>query len=153
MNKKTRQKPAKKLRKKIVRRKNRKAAKPIDKAKFAFQEIRKDFKRLKKSKQKMQFLWYRTKKEHIALMKDLDKRIKKLKPEIKKRKPGKKASPKKRILRKPVAKKRDINKRGVRKTAVQKKIVARIKEKEVPKIIAPSKQPAPVTPEKELTKE
>ncbi len=95
MNKKIRKKPAEKLRKKIARGKIRKVVKPIDKNKLAFQEIRKYFKRLKKSKQRMQFLWYRTKKEHVALIKDLDMRIKKLKADIKQRKAGKKASPKK----------------------------------------------------------
>jgi glucan-binding YG repeat protein len=42
-------------------------------------EIRIDLKRLKKSKQRMQLLWYRTKKEHVALIKDLDQRLKALK--------------------------------------------------------------------------
>ena len=100
MNKRTRQKPVKKLRKRIVRGKNKKITKPADKTKLAFKEIRKDFKRLKKSKMRMQFLWYRTKKEHVALMKDLDKRIKKLKAEIKKIKPERKVPAKDRVLRK-----------------------------------------------------
>jgi hypothetical protein len=97
--------------------------KRLDKTKLAFQEIRKDFKRLKKSRQRMQFLWYRTKKEHVALMKDLDKRIKKLKAAIKKRKPKQKVALKKRVLGKSAAKKRVTKKKLVKKTAVQKKIV------------------------------
>jgi len=55
-------------------------AKPKDeKLKQKIREIRIDLKRLKKSKQRMQLLWYRTKKEHVALIKDLDKRLKALK--------------------------------------------------------------------------
>jgi hypothetical protein len=153
MNKKTRQKPVKKLRKKIVEGKIRKINKPIDKTKLAFQEIRKDFKRLKKSKQKMQFLWYRTKKEHVALMKDLDKRIKMLKAEIKKKKTEKRVASKKRILGKAATKKRLLTKQTVRRTAVRKKIIRKRVEKEVPKIIESLDQPAADTSEKELTKE
>ena len=76
MNKKTTKKAGKKVRRRILRRGSRKPAQKVDKTKLAFQEIRKDIKRLKKSKKKMQVLWYRTKKEHVALIKDLDKRIK-----------------------------------------------------------------------------
>jgi len=105
MNKNTRNNPDRKPRKKIVRRKKIKTTKPIDRIKLAFQEIRKDFKRLKKSKQRMQFLWYRTKKEHVALMKDLDKRIKELRAEIRKTKSQKRVALKKRILGKATTKK------------------------------------------------
>jgi len=80
-------KSLKKSQKKTVNRKIGKAAKKIDKNKLAFQEIRKDFKRLKKSKQKMQVLWCRTKKEHVALIKDLDLRLKAVKNKISKKKP------------------------------------------------------------------
>jgi hypothetical protein len=149
MNKKTRQKPVKKLRKRIVGRKIRKTAKPINKTKLAIQVIRKDFKRLKKSRQRMQFLWYSTKKEHVALMKDLDKRIKKLKAEIKKRKPEKRPAAKKRILRKTATKKRVIKKQPKRKTTVRKKIVRKRKEKEIPKIITSPNQPSDIIPEKD----
>lgn len=86
MNKKSAKSPEKKIHKKKNRPKAKPAKKTADKTKLAFQEIRKDFKRLKKSKQKMQVLWYRTKKEHVALMKDLDKRIKELKADIRKSK-------------------------------------------------------------------
>ena len=58
----------------------KKKTKPKDeKLKQKIREIRIDLKRLKKSKQRMQLLWYRTKKEHVALIKDLDKRLKALK--------------------------------------------------------------------------
>jgi hypothetical protein len=86
MPRRTHPKSARRIRKKIIRRKAWKISKPIDKTKLAFREIRKDFKRLKKSKQRMQMLWYRTKKEHVALIKDLDKRIKKLKADLRKKK-------------------------------------------------------------------
>jgi len=58
----------------------KKKTKPKDeKLKQKIREIRIDLKRLKKSKQRMQLLWYRTKKEHVALIKDLDVRLKALK--------------------------------------------------------------------------
>jgi hypothetical protein len=58
----------------------KKKTKPKDeKLKQKIREIRIDLKRLKKSKQRMQLLWYRTKKEHVALIKDLDQRLKALK--------------------------------------------------------------------------
>jgi sugar-specific transcriptional regulator TrmB len=104
MKKKTKRKPGIKICKKTLRGRPRKIAKPIDKTKLKFQEIRKEFKRLKKSKRRMQLLWYRTKKEHVALMKDLDKRIKKLKDEIIKSKSTRKHKPIKRIVKKSVAK-------------------------------------------------
>jgi len=50
-----------------------------EKIKKEIKEIRSDFKRLKKSKKRMQLLWYRTKKEHVALIKDLDYKLKALK--------------------------------------------------------------------------
>jgi hypothetical protein len=86
MDNKTKKKPNIRIRKKTQRGRPRKIAKPIDKTKLAFQEIRKEIKRLKKSKQRMQFLWYRTKKEHASLIKDLDKRMKALKADMKKNK-------------------------------------------------------------------
>jgi len=62
-----------------------------EKLKTELKQIRKDFKKLKKSKKRMQLLWYRTKKEHVALIKDLDVRLKAIK--------------KKQITKKPVTKK------------------------------------------------
>jgi len=56
-----------------------------EKIKKEIKEIRKGLKRLKKSKQRMQFLWYRTKKEHVALISDLDKRLKALKKSLAKK--------------------------------------------------------------------
>jgi division protein CdvB (Snf7/Vps24/ESCRT-III family) len=50
-----------------------------EKLKTELKQIRKDFKKLKKSKKRMQLLWYRTKKEHVALIKDLDVRLKAIK--------------------------------------------------------------------------
>ena len=153
MDKKTSKKPVKKLRKRIVRRNIGKTAKPIDKNKLAFQEIRKDIKRLKKSKQRMQFLWYRTKKEHVALIKNLDKRIKKFKAEIKKKKPVKKSTAEKQILRKLAAKKRVIKKKLFKKPTVQKKIIRSRREKEVSKNVMPPNQSADIISGKEQTKE
>jgi predicted RNase H-like nuclease (RuvC/YqgF family) len=49
-----------------------------EKLKTEMKQIRTDLKRLKKSKQRLQLLWYRTKKEHVALIKDLDQRLKAL---------------------------------------------------------------------------
>jgi len=49
-----------------------------EKIKQEIKEIGRDLKRLKKSKQRMQLLWYKTKKEHVALIKDLDQRLKAL---------------------------------------------------------------------------
>jgi len=62
-----------------------------EKLKTELKQIRKDLKKLKKSKKRMQLLWYRTKKEHVALIKDLDVRLKAIK--------------KKQITKKPVTKK------------------------------------------------
>jgi len=50
-----------------------------EKLKTELKQIRTDLKKLKKSKKRMQLLWYRTKKEHVALIKDLDQRLKALK--------------------------------------------------------------------------
>jgi hypothetical protein len=55
------------------------------KFKQEIKEIRKGLKRLKRSKQRMQLLWYRTKKEHVALITDLDKRLKVLKKSLAKK--------------------------------------------------------------------
>jgi len=69
----------------------RKANPKDEKLKQEIKEIRKGLKRLKKSKKRMQLLWYRTKKEHVVLIKDLDVRLKAIK--------------KKQITKKPVTKK------------------------------------------------
>jgi len=108
-----------KINKKTRRGRPKKIVKPIDKTKLSFQDIRKDFKKLKKSKQRMQFLWYRTKKEHVSLMKDLDKRIKKLKVEIKKNKSTVKAKTNKRTGKK-IATKNRRNFKMISKKAVGK---------------------------------
>jgi len=55
------------------------------KFKQEIKEIRKGLKRLKRSKQRMQLLWYRTKKEHVALITDLEKRLKVLKKSLAKK--------------------------------------------------------------------
>ena len=68
--------------KRIVKRVN-----PIpDPLKLALKELHADLKKLKKSKKRMQFQWYRTKKEHSALIKDLDARLKAIKKRIAKKK-------------------------------------------------------------------
>jgi hypothetical protein len=63
----------------------KKAGPKIEKVKQEIKEIKNDLKKLKKSKKKMQFLWYRTKKEHVALLKDLDLRIKALQKKTRKK--------------------------------------------------------------------
>jgi hypothetical protein len=62
----------------MIKNYKRKANPKDEKIKQEIKEIRSDLKRLKKSKQRMQLLWYRTKKEHVALIKDLDQRLKAL---------------------------------------------------------------------------
>lgn len=64
----------------------RKANPKDEKIKREIKEIRKDLKRLKRSKKRMQLLWYRTKKEHVTLIKDLDQRLKSLKKNTAKKK-------------------------------------------------------------------
>jgi hypothetical protein len=121
----------------------RKPVPKVDAVKLAFLDIKKEFKRLKKSKLKMQFLWYRTKKEHLALMKELDKKIKELKADIKKNKIGKaklekklKAETRRGRKAKPV----------VKKTAA-KKYAKRGRPRKVP-AIAPEAAPVLETPAK-----
>jgi hypothetical protein len=58
---------------------NSKPAAKVDKVKLELKRLRADLKKLKKSKKRMQLLWYRTKKEHVALIKDIDQRLKALK--------------------------------------------------------------------------
>ncbi len=65
---------------------NRKSYEKNEIVKSSLREIKKDLKRLKKSKQKMVLLWNKTKKEQVGLIKDLDKSIKKLKVQLKKKK-------------------------------------------------------------------
>jgi len=70
-----------------------------EKLKTELKQIRADLKKLKKSKRHMQFLWYRTKKEHMALIKSLDIRLKAIK---------KKTARKKSVIKKRVTKKSRI---------------------------------------------
>lgn len=86
------------------RKTNREPNQKIERVKLALREIKKDLKRLKKSKQKMVLLWNRTKKEQVGLIKDLDKSINKLKTNLKK----KKIVRAKRAGRKPAAKKATV---------------------------------------------
>ena len=65
----------------------KKATQKDDKLKLEIKEIKTDLKKLKKSKKRMQLLWYRTKKEHAALIKDLDLRLKALRKKTNKTKP------------------------------------------------------------------
>jgi hypothetical protein len=60
-----------------------------EKLKTEIMQIRADLKRLKRSKRRMQFLWYRTKREHVALIKDLDTRLKALIKAMRKKPAGK----------------------------------------------------------------
>jgi len=63
-----------------MKKNNKKKENPVnEKLKTELKQIRTDLKKLKKSKKRMQLLWYRTKKEHVALIKDLDQRLKALK--------------------------------------------------------------------------
>jgi hypothetical protein len=66
-----------------------------DPLKLELKDIKADLKKLKKSKKKMQLLWYRTKREHVALIKDLDLRLKAVKGKIGKKKPAAKRKIKK----------------------------------------------------------
>ena len=93
----------------------KKKTKPKDeKLKQKIREIRIDLKRLKKSKQRMQLLWYRTKKEHVALIKDLDQRLKALKKSA-----AKKTTRIKKSATKPLPTKTRI-KKSVRKAITKK---------------------------------
>ena len=74
----------------------KKSAPKPDKLKLELRQIRADLKKLKKSKRRMQFLWYRTKKEHMALIKSLDIKLKTIK---------KKTARKKSVIKKPATKK------------------------------------------------
>jgi hypothetical protein len=69
------------MRKKPVNKSTPKA----DKLKLELRQIRADLKKLKKSKRRMQFLWYRTKKEHVALIKNIETRLKALKKALAKK--------------------------------------------------------------------
>jgi len=63
----------------------KKSAPKPDKLKLELRQIRADLKKLKKSKRHMQFLWYRTKKEHVALIKNIETRLKALKKALAKK--------------------------------------------------------------------
>jgi len=56
-----------------------------EKIRTELRELREDIKKAKKSKQKLQQLWYRTKKEHVALIKDIETRLKALKKSLAKK--------------------------------------------------------------------
>jgi hypothetical protein len=89
------------MRKKIIK----KSLPKEEKLKIEIKQIRADLKKLKKSKKRMQLLWYRTKREHVALIKDLDLRLKAIKKEIKKKKlivkrQGKKTQGRKKMINK-----------------------------------------------------
>ena len=56
-----------------------------EKIRAELRELRKTIKKAKKSKQRMQFLWYRTKKEHLALIKNIETRLKALKKALAKK--------------------------------------------------------------------
>jgi hypothetical protein len=61
-----------------------------EKLMIEIKQIKAGLKKLKKSKKRMQLLWYRTKREHVALIKDLDIRLKAVRKEMSKRPAGKK---------------------------------------------------------------
>lgn len=71
-----------------------------DALKLELKGIKNNLKKLKKSKKRMQLLWYRTKREHVALIKDLDIRLKAIKNEARKKKPVVKRRSKKALGRK-----------------------------------------------------
>jgi hypothetical protein len=71
----------------MLKKANKKTAARNDKLKLEIKQIRNDLKMLKKNKKRMQLLWYRTKKEHAALIKDLDLRLKTLKKKTSAKKP------------------------------------------------------------------
>ena len=86
-----------------------------EKLKTELKQISTDLKKLKKSKKRMQLLWYRTKKEHVALIKDVDQRLKALK-----KRTAKKTTRAKKSIMKPMRKKarerKQIKKEIIKKT-------------------------------------
>jgi len=110
-----------------------------EKIKQEIKEIRKGLKRLKKSKKRMQLLWYRTKKEHVALIKDLDQRLKSLKKNIAK----KKTTPAKRAVGRAIGKKTRAKKsimEPMRKKAPERKQIKKKIIKKTRKNIPPAKK-------------
>jgi hypothetical protein len=86
---------ARKRRRGRPRKANNSSIQKIAPVKLLIQEIKKDVKRIKKSRKKMELLWDKSKNEQFSLMKDLEKSVKKLKKGTKKtvrrgRKPGRK---------------------------------------------------------------
>jgi len=76
------------MKKKTAIKKTTKVVKPAmkdEKIRAELRELRKDVKKAKKSKQRMQQLWYRTKKEHVSLIKDIETRLKTLKKALAKK--------------------------------------------------------------------
>jgi hypothetical protein len=74
--------------KKTIKKATPKAVKKVtkdEKIRAELRELRKTIKKAKKSKRRMQFLWYRTKKEHVALLKDIETRLKALKKALAKK--------------------------------------------------------------------
>lgn len=117
----------------------KKKTKPKDeKLKQKIRGIRIDLKRLKKSKQRMQLLWYRTKKEHVALIKNLDQRLKALKKSAAKRTTRAKKAVGKAIGKKTRAKKlimEPMRKKARERKQIKKKII-----KKTLKNITPAKK-------------
>lgn len=64
------------MNKRMPKRTHPKSTPKADKVKLELKQLRKDLRKLKKSKKRMQILWYRTKKEHMALIKDIETRLK-----------------------------------------------------------------------------
>lgn len=107
----------------------RKANPKDEKIKQEIKKIRKDLKRLKRSKKRMQLLWYRTKKEHVAFLKDLEQRLKALKRSV---------TPKKTKKKKPVVKNTVMKAKG--KKALAKKFARKMIIKNTRKNIVPAKK-------------
>jgi hypothetical protein len=74
----------------MPKKRTKKLAPKPDKLKLELKQLRKDLIKAKKSKLKLQHLWYRTKKEHVALLKDIEKRLKALKKSLSKKSPARK---------------------------------------------------------------
>ncbi|MGA2587161.1 MAG: hypothetical protein ABSF88_09070 [Candidatus Aminicenantales bacterium] len=110
-----------------------------EKIKQEIKEIRSDLKRLKKSKKRMQLLWYRTKKEHVALIKDLDLRLKALR----KGTSAKRTTRAKRVVVRAIGKKNRAKKsilEPMRKKAPEKKQIKEKIIKKTRKNITPAKK-------------
>jgi hypothetical protein len=110
-----------------------------EKIKQEIKEIRKELNRLKRSKKRMQLLWYRTKKEHVALIKDLDQRLKALRKGTSAKKTTRAKRAVGRVMGKKTHAKKSITE-PTRKKARERKQIKKKIIKKTRKNIAPAKK-------------